>query len=801
MSVFNRKMFKPRNARNALNMSAGVMPVQKFNAGGLAALKRFNHGGSVHIGTRPRTMGTTSSMSGLPGVYTAPNYSGVAAVGKPIAEIAQRYISGQPISEREFSLLRGAETSFLAGNTVENLGKGTRIGEGIASVLKPVAQGIGGATGYTKGALSTASKYLFGDPSGQTPPTPEVNLQPIGGLRDLTLGKDGKPINPDGESPEDYNKRVNAAMAAARPSASGTFGQRVNSATPPQLNIDYLKSIGIDFLDPTNLQTASSRGGPVPPSAFGKAVPPNTQIKNPFEDQRATTQRIEDERIARAEMDRIGSVVGNEEAGLSPTGFLPTTTPSLESATDNALTTSDSSPEPVDQMFMGLGDAPPPKGDGTSTSTTKGGAEGTDGSDGAPTGKEEIDRVINSGTKEEKQSTLDGFIKEFMDKAPGYEGADSGLILAKIGFAMAAGKSPRAIENIASAMSDGADMLIKDKAKKDEFNRQLKLSALQYGLTEDSKLRTQQRADERTFRNLVATSAGSYTNAAGEKVNFQEGQTLSIPMTDIMANGGQLPAELRNQSFHLEMVKAAADKQKGINAILAAQRKEQVLTDKSQREESEIFGKATDRYIAGEIGTKYIESALVNLTENGDDILGLQGGAKDLGQKLANQLGLKAPKNYANKQAFEKDVKKGFQLLIKSYFGGSQSANSISNFDVTSLSDAVVDSAITQKDGSFNLSSLNEDILQDQLQGLLQQFRRDQQSALSTMAGVETRLSTRALPGQVVGSADSLLQPNQARLQQYISGSALPGGQAARYARQEPKDGDGGMPRFALGAS
>jgi len=378
------------------------------------------------------------------------------------------------------------------------------------------------------------------------------------------------------------------------------------------------------------------------------------------------------------------------------------------------------------------------------------------------------------------------------------------LILAKIGFAMAAGKSPNAIENIASALSSGADMLMKDKAKKDEFNRQLKLSALQYGLTENSKLRTQQRADDRNFRKLVATAPGSYTDASGNKVDFKEGETLSISMSTIMANDGKLPPELRDQSFHLEMLKTARDKQKSINTLLAAQRKELVLSDKSQRAESEIYGKATDRYIAGEIGTKYIESALVNLTENGDDILGLQGGAKDLGQKLANQLGLKAPKEYTNKQAFEKDVKKGFQLLIKSYFGGSQSANSISNFDVTSLSSAVVDSAITDPNtGSFNLSRLNEGILIDQLQGLLQQFERDKDSALSTMAGVETRLSSRALPGQKVGTAGSLLQPDQARLQQYISGSALPGGQAStfRYAKQEPKEGDGGKPRFAPGAS
>lgn len=34
MSVLNRKMFKPRNARNALNRAAGIPSVARFHAGG-----------------------------------------------------------------------------------------------------------------------------------------------------------------------------------------------------------------------------------------------------------------------------------------------------------------------------------------------------------------------------------------------------------------------------------------------------------------------------------------------------------------------------------------------------------------------------------------------------------------------------------------------------------------------------------------------------------------------------------------------------------------------------------------------
>ena len=44
MSVYNRKMFKPRNARNALNRSAGIAPVQRFQQGGSVQPNIFQKG-------------------------------------------------------------------------------------------------------------------------------------------------------------------------------------------------------------------------------------------------------------------------------------------------------------------------------------------------------------------------------------------------------------------------------------------------------------------------------------------------------------------------------------------------------------------------------------------------------------------------------------------------------------------------------------------------------------------------------------------------------------------------------------
>ena len=78
-------------------------------------------------------------------------------------------------------------------------------------------------------------------------------------------------------------------------------------------------------------------------------------------------------------------------------------------------------------------------------------------------------------------------MQAFISKAPDYEGVDKGMAIAKIGFAIAAGKSADGIQNIADGLSMGADMLMKDDADKNAFNRQVKLAALQYGLGEISK--------------------------------------------------------------------------------------------------------------------------------------------------------------------------------------------------------------------------------------------------------------------------------------------------------------------------
>ena len=101
-------------------------------------------------------------MSGLPGIYTAPKFTGPLARAN-VGELAQRYISGKPLTASEFSVLRGAEQGFLSGQglnqSMGQFGK-TRLGSGIRSILNPMAQAGGNIRGFLEGATGTGVLYI-----------------------------------------------------------------------------------------------------------------------------------------------------------------------------------------------------------------------------------------------------------------------------------------------------------------------------------------------------------------------------------------------------------------------------------------------------------------------------------------------------------------------------------------------------------------------------------------------------------------------------------------------------------------
>lgn len=425
----------------------------------------------------------------------------------------------------------------------------------------------------------------------------------------------------------------------------------------------------------------------------------------------------------------------------------------------------------------------------------------------------QITAVVTEGTQEEQQDQLKTLMAEFTNAAPKYEGMNRGLAIAKIGFAMAAGQSPNAISNIASALEQGADMFIKDKAEKDAFKRQVNLSALQYGLGEISKLKAQSRTDARTFRAVVPRTDGVMTLSDGTKIPYKANETVNVPMTEIVARNGQLPEGLSGQDKDVFLANEAAilDRKKAFVDSLKDVREELIIDDKRQLEITKNYGKNVDSFIQAEVGGKFIEEALLNISENGNYILGLPGAASATFNDFANALGIDPGKKFESKAQLQKSVGLGFQSLIKSYFTQSQSANSISNFDVTSLADAFIDAAFVQDaQGNFNLVTKDEDVLVGSLQEVLKQFARDQQAAMSSIQTYERMLQGRILPGQGTlknpfseGTAEQALVPLRERLNPFLGeqDQRLPefqGERSTKFLVPVEVEETGGMKRFKI---
>ena len=398
--------------------------------------------------------------------------------------------------------------------------------------------------------------------------------------------------------------------------------------------------------------------------------------------------------------------------------------------------------------------------------------EGTSAADGNieteefifPGGREELEKeknVINQNTDPNAEQTsedrLGMLMKRFTDAAPKYEGLDSGLALMQMGAIMAGGTSPNAVKNIADALTVTSEKLIKDKSKRDEFNRQLNLSALQYGLGEISKEDAQKRQDDRNFITLVASKDGT-NPLTGEKIS--KGENIRVSMTDMLNK--DIPSMFKDKDMYVAELDAAVKAKNAVNDLINEQRKELILSDTAAVKQQELYNQASKQYIQSTAGLQFVDKALITLSE--DEVTGLKGGAKDLTLKVATALGLKVGHKFKSKKEFEDSVKKAFLKLIPTALGGVQSANSISDRDVQFLADAYIESSIL-KGGTFNLVTVNEDILIGKLQTLRDTFIDNQKAGLSGMRQVNDFLRGRTRPGG--GSAETYISEGQRRIKEF----------------------------------
>ena len=338
---------------------------------------------------------------------------------------------------------------------------------------------------------------------------------------------------------------------------------------------------------------------------------------------------------------------------------------------------------------------------------------------------ETVKEVFKTGTNEEKVSTIDDMIKQFTDRAPKYEGINQGLAIAKIGFAMAAGESPNALTNIAKALNDGADMLIKDKKERDAYKRQVDLSALQYGLTESSKIRAEQRAESRTFTDFVD----------------KEGNMVRVSLADYKANGNKLPKDLQTVAMFTANQKAINDRAKSFNDIQKDLYKKKFLKFSDQTEITGNYSKAVKLASEAETAGTLIETVIMNA----GDVVGGYSEAKQVGANFLNFFGITPPKGWNNKKLRISELKAALQSVVKTTLGTTQSANSISNRDVELLIEGFLAEGVInydKKNGIVDMSTafISREQFIASLQKGLGAVRRAQAGALNQMTSIENQL-------------------------------------------------------------
>jgi hypothetical protein len=307
-----------------------------------------------------------------------------------------------------------------------------------------------------------------------------------------------------------------------------------------------------------------------------------------------------------------------------------------------------------------------------------------------------------------REKTVQDFMKEYTDAAPKYEGTDKRLLLAQIGFAIAAGESPNAMQNIANGLLAGSDMMLKDKAAKDEFNRQVQLSAMQYGFGEAAS----QRALERQFTDYVASREVTYR---GKKYGPNE----SVPVLHSDIIGGRMPDGVVSESMNDAMLTTDAT----IRKALVEAEKEGRLAPEQYRQTIAELDKAASDFSKARNTIPLIESSIIR---NADGMVtGLKANAMKAINQAASFVNIDLGAEYESPQAYDSAMQTVAARMVQDILG--ESGANISNVDRELVANIVGVAA-----GGYGNAFKDPQVLNAKLQEILQQAEGKQQSALDT---------------------------------------------------------------------
>lgn len=351
---------------------------------------------------------------------------------------------------------------------------------------------------------------------------------------------------------------------------------------------------------------------------------------------------------------------------------------------------------------------------------------------------------LNDPTPEVREKTAADFAKQFTDMGPKYEGIDKGLLLAQIGFAIAAGESPNAMKNIADGLSLGADTAIKDKAAKAEFDRQIQLSAMQYGLGEAGKLETEKRAMAREGKAGSFFVADKDVTFGGRK--YSAGDNVFVPNSQLWEGG--LPAGLSTESSYSAFQTAQATVQK---ALIEAE-KNNVLDGDQYKMVMTGVNDAADSYGQAAKMLPILEASLLRAA-NGE-VTGFVPALQTAFNQAANAFGLKPEASYSNKEQYTSDLQKVTVKMVGDILG--EGGKTISDNDRRIATEITA----TMNDLKSGIIS-DPDIVVSKIQDLMKTLEGNQQKAVDLYSTyMKDYGSTTTMSGAPFGSiyADRIFQ-------------------------------------------
>ena len=341
----------------------------------------------------------------------------------------------------------------------------------------------------------------------------------------------------------------------------------------------------------------------------------------------------------------------------------------------------------------------------------------------AKASEETLLEIANAAENRNVDRDMEFFKNRFIDNVGEYEGKteyEKGLDWIKMGMAIAAGKSENAIENIRRGVLATVDQFGVDEKEKREFSRKVKLSAVQYALSNVAREEAQEEADRRKLYFFYDQDKKTDDNPYGELV--------SVSMEDILANDGKIPDNLREKDLVIKEIAAVQNATK----VLREQLTENAELYRIGRvEEKDLRARLQENekaFISATVGNKLINSVIGKLAAN--NITGIGNAGKELWRRALVAVGQSPDKKYTSIETARAEIRRAFQLLIPLTLGEAQTANSISNRDVQFLADAFVDEAFL-KDNVLSFATISPEVLGLRLKGAMAQFDKAKLSALA----------------------------------------------------------------------